>query len=560
MKIDSGIYGLQRSVLLRPGGFVFLITICLFLFLNPAALSAGELAVLPYKLQSAEKSAPKKLSSEYAKLVGLAASIENERELYNPYQLQRDLKSSGINPDVLITEDELAFLAKYRMLPYIIVGTLYKTSSGYQAKSFLYSAKSGKIIARSSVSSKNLMDLAVKDASALFRFDQKAEVEKSKPVDLLVLVDTSFSMGNDLPYLQKAIAAEGNELFSYWPGSTITLIPYSIKKKAGISAVTAASLPVLKRNLQSLKSGGKSSQAAMVSAMNYGVNNGPWKSGSSRHILLLTNSSISETAALSRVITTAQARRITVSAVLFGGVDQKSYTKYFSLCERSGGAVFYPVYHQYFQDYDLKSIHLYMHKGRLYTGEAEDDVWREGFSPKSKKQLLDHPSTLSPYRLDDYFDDALKRPVAKKGVLELNAQALLDGYFSDIVIKSAGVRQKPQARVMLSSLGSSLWVDVVDTESLNLFKKYNATGTSFMLGVRLIEDSRSPSGYSFNPHSFIFGYSADYLPESIQIDLRSIVNAPYKFTEDGFMDPPLWFVDVKVEEINELHLPVDIRS
>jgi hypothetical protein len=538
---------------------VFKTLLLFFVFFTPLfSLFGEELAVLPYKVEASSGSVQKDLSEDYAKVLGLGISVKYSKSFYNPYELKKDLQSSGINPSRNITLDELHFLGTRRRLSYIVVGTVYKLSGSYRAKSVLYSVKGNRVIARSNVEAGDLLTLATKDLEELFVYDVGAHENLKTTVDLLLLVDSSYKNSEELSLLKKQLKDSFSTIYEYWPGSRISLLQFDNKREFSVRGFSTFS--AFSKGVDSLNTGGAAESDTLYRALRFGYVNNRWRRNSKRSVFVLSNTSISSSGPFSTLLNEMKGRGITLSFYLGGRVSQKSWTYYESMADRTGGRVLYPVYHKRFVNHQNKSEELFMYKERLYVSSHENSTWREQFNPGDMRQLFDLPEGITPYDLSDYYHDGLKGVVIKEEALENNGIYLINEYVKGTLSGDKVLRAKPLARVMLSTIDSSIWVDVVNYEDLKHFKAAKEAGRSFYLGVRIDVNSRSVFGYSFNPYSYEFGFTGDYMVSAIAPDLKEVTSSPYKYFNKGLLSPPLWFINVKVDRLEEYESENDLRS
>ena len=116
------------------------------------------------------------------------------------------------------------------------------------------------------------------------------------------------------------------------------------------------------------------------------------------------------------------------------------------------------------------------------------------------------------------------------------------------------------ARVLVSQGGISLWIDVYDTDSLDFFTKKKNLGYSLPLGVIIQQKKDEPYGFTFNPYKYVTVFSGEFIPESVKISLPDIAKNPKKYMNGSFMNPSLWFVEVKVEEVRIIESGDDVRG
>ena len=82
----------------------------------------------------------------------------------------------------------------------------------------------------------------------------------------------------------------------------------------------------------------------------------------------------------------------------------------------------------------------------------------------------------------------------------------------------------------------------------------------FPLGVVIKKSSNDPYGIKFHPDLLVTGFGEEYIPDLIKTNFNKIIKDPDYFTSQGLLTPPVWFIDVKAEKIENLRRDYDIRE
>ena len=117
--------------------------------------------------------------------------LNKNTEVVTPEEVQSSMDLLGINPETSLTLENLAVISKKLDLSYIVTGSISKASGNFISKSILYSASSGEIISRRTVTGKNLIELAQNETMETMTVVSQREAriphEKS---DTVFLIDT----------------------------------------------------------------------------------------------------------------------------------------------------------------------------------------------------------------------------------------------------------------------------------------------------------------------------------------------------------------------------------
>ncbi|MFW5808561.1 MAG: hypothetical protein ACOCWH_05880 [Spirochaetota bacterium] len=530
-------------------------TCAVVLILMCIPLGADELGVIPYRLESSGMPVSQEITGEYPKYIGLASTVGRKLELYKHYQLKRDMRSLGITAADALTEDECALLAKRRMLSHIISGTVYRVDDGYLARSFLFSASQNTIVARSNVKGRTLAELAEADAVQLFRFDMKQAASKQKTYDSAVLLDTSFNMSEEFAAVREGLLSHYGNLFADWPRSRLYIQAFNSLQTAE-SPKELSSRASLRDFLGSVSLRGGNTDDSIRNSLRSLVSNIPWRNRTQKYALLITNSPVRDTTSFIRYVNAASSRNITVHVLLGARVDSGSRAGYVNIAEPTGGRVMDLTYHRVFRDHQNREQHFYYRAGRIYTSAEEYVQWRTNRPLASLQQQFPGQSRITPYSFDDVYRKQMDGVIVSSSSLESNAAFLLNDLYAGYSRQESG----SVGRVLFEELGTTIWSDVADARMLESFQKMKQAGMTFIIGVRLVPDGRSPYGYSFHSRMYESAYGIDDVPRDLVVPLKKLLSAPEQYAGSGFLKPPLYFINVKISEVRSQTEKRDIRT
>lgn len=113
-------------------------------------------------------------------------------------------------------------------------------------------------------------------------------------------------------------------------------------------------------------------------------------------------------------------------------------------------------------------------------------------------------------------------------------------------------------RVLLSDGKISFWVKVKDQKMLDIFEKHAASGFYLKTGFNIKKSDADAYGIELTPVTT--DISADYIPDLAKTTLTDIVKNREFFMTKGIGSPPVWFVEVKVENIERYDIKIDVRD
>lgn len=547
----------------------------LFLLVCAPLSAAQEIAILPYSVETVTSDFPFDSGDDYAKLMGIAASIGKDLNVYPYATMKKEIAKLGLDPQGTLTREDLALFCKSRYLSHVVAGRVSHTDKGYESSSILYSAERDTVVGKVSVSARTLPELAEKEAQKLFMtLADRREKEMKKTMDIAVIVDTSYSSSREWPDIKKGLESLAVDLFDTWPGSRLFIIPFA--QTFALRGVPEAceTVPAVRERMSSFTLKGGSTGNAVADALSFTIENAPWKSGAARSVLIITNAPL-DRASLEHSASRAKARRTQISVVTLGSVAMNDSILYKRAATIAGGR-FSPVsYRQRATDNRGNDYWLFMERGRLFESDSSTSEWRDGLlrPSGSGSEYLQTPAyadevpvvkpefAVTPYQMSRYYAQKGSRSVLASGALETNCGEML-GRIADSLVgtKSASAPKRPLARVLLSQGKVSIWTTVTSKEDLSFFSDKKELGFVFPLGVRLSARADEPLGFTFNPDCYYTGYDWDSLPDSLRVTLSDMASSPAKFASKGLFSPPVWFVNIRVDEVELKGSRGDIRG
>jgi hypothetical protein len=430
------------------------------------------------------------------------------------------------------------------------------------------------VIARSSVKGRTINECAARETDELFsRFSDAKKPVSRKVRDLVVLLDASYTVSQDWKDIYKGLMALTSSLIDGSPETNIHLIPYAENFSSRGVFPAIESVPAMKEALEGLKKRGSGSGKAFGAALSFALENTSWRSDAERSLLVIANSPVSDTS-LDRYGVRAKKMRVRIHSVILGNVSGRDGELYRRLSSMTGGIMYGVSYRQTVFDKKGDEYYLYMNGGRLFEGDGRTEAWKDGVlkiadhgsryvetPPYADEVTVKGDIHVTPYTMGDYYRRRGSRSLLNTGELSSNVYECLDSISErGFTGRGSSAKAGPIARVQLSHNGVSLWVNVANGDDLSFFRKQKELGFVFPLGVRISLKGDEPFGMTFNQDMFMTGIAWDDLPSSVRVDLEKMVKDPSKYARSGFLTPPLYFVNVMVDEIDDRGTKGDVRG
>ena len=536
--------------------------------------ASGEVAIIPYKTEDASVDFSTREGAEYAKLLGVAVSVLKGMDVYSPRELENDLRGFSIDPEGVITREKLMAFGKGRYIDLVLVGTLTKRRGVYTSESVLYSVPNNYIVSKCSVSSDSIYRCAEKDIREVFINVPDREIaQPGGEIDVAVVADLSYNVSREWESVKKGIVALAEAVSDKWRNPLkLYLIPYSGAHAAPRGYRPLSGPASLNRELGNLKPKGGNSGEALEKALSAAVGAVPWRAGSAKLIVLISNSPAGGAGYVQGHALRAMKKNIPVYALSLGKHSDDDAAIMRRIAETSRGVYMPAAYRQRMYDRNGRSVDVFMEAGRMFRGQVSGWQWKEGLTerraasgaqPKpwlSEIMFDENKYSVTPYSLDTLYPDISGAIVVNREPLENNADTVLEvmgGRFEKLRGGKSATRSI--ARVLLSDQRLSVWARVMTKRDLEFFRARQRSGMYFPLGVFVRNAPDEPYGFTFSGR-YVTGLSNDYIPDLSRAPLKNIIDAPARYTDTGLFRPPVWFVDVRVERVEGADEGEDIRG
>jgi len=546
------------------------------LFLLSASALHAEIAIIPYKVENSSVDFPESTGGEYSRLLSVASMLlKDDVDIASPREVDLDLERMKLSPQDVITREDLDVMGKTLHIDHFLLGSLTRQGGNYRSESVLYSVRERKIVARARVSDKDLFGLAEKEIGEALRAFRSKTADASdgggSSLDLVLLVDLSYRIHRDWPSVKNAAVGLASYLIdSRRVDTRFYVVPFSDRAAYPSSSMSVNSITSVREEMDKLKPAGGAGQDVFIKSLQYAVRNIKWRSAARKVIVLVSNSYI-EAGSADKYGVMARNKGIVINTVSLGGIPGDRSEVPDRLASITGGVHSHAAYHQKLFDPSGEAVEVFMENGRLFRSRVPDGEWRKGLYSKEgpRKQHAKPKSFLeeifvsekkalpTPYDMTRTYMRATMEHVINQEKLEDNIDQLVKRGTG----KTAGRRTSVPAsagRALVSDGTISFWVNAPDSGFIDFFMERQKTGFVFPLGVMVKKDSGSAYGVSLVP--VMKGMGTDYLPRCIRASLSDIVRRNDYYSTKGLSFPPVWFVDVKVEQAEKSRGERDIRG
>lgn len=527
--------------------FLYIVVEMHILLLTVLSLYA-DIAVLPYKIESADPSFGQKMGIEYAKLVGLAMYIQKGITVYSYDLLESDMREFGIDPQGIVDENKLTLLGKAQCIDHIQIGTITKSKKGYSVKSILYNVTQNKIVSRCSEFAHDLYELAITEMRSLYlNYPDTQHSTTTSSYDIAFLIDNSYSASHEWKDIKKGILTLCDTISDGWNDMRVYIVPIlSHSKKMGMNVITSGT--TLDDTLQEL-SLTKGIVKSITPQLNYLAKSIPWRKDAKKLCVIIAASSCNYNEARSmRFI--LKKNNVTIYAVGTGTLTHADRVALSQFVDS-----YYDVtYHQRMYDISGNPVDVFCEAERIFHGDA-GARWTNGVTTKTKaaKPFVAEvfgATVESPYELSTVYPKLSSIKILNTDELENN---IVD--ICQTIAVASTVQEKEVAQVLLSSEGYSLWLPVVDAGVLAYFRQNQ--NIRMYIGISPKQDLGAPYGVALLPVAFT-GVPGSHIPSMLKMTLKDIIQR--KNFSKGLFNPPVWFVPVIVKQIMVNSSQDDIRN
>ncbi len=541
-----------------------------------AAAQAAEIAVIPYKIENPSSDFPESTGGEYARLLSVASMVlKDDVEITSPRQVHLDLARWKLSSQDIITKDDLDMMGSTLHIDYFLLGNLARGGDRYRSDSVLYSVRDRKVVARARVSDRELIGLAqkeIKEALRLFRTKSPMDAGAGGgSMDLVFLLDLSYRINRDWQPVKSAVIGLASHLIDNRRMDTrIYLVPFSDTIAYPASSVSVNSIVAVRNGLDNLKPAGGAGKDDFMKSLRHAVNSVRWRADARKAIVVISNTPVSSGSA-DRLGVAARNKGIIINTVSMGGMSGDQSQELGRLAESTGGSRSHAAYHQKIFDPGGEAVELYMENGRLFRSRFPDKEWKKGlFSKKGSRSRQGKPKSFleevfisekkgipTPYDLPRSYSRITNDRVINEEPLENNVDLLVRRGMTGGKARK-GTAAVSAGKALISDGKVSFWVSAPSEDFIKYFIDRQEAGHMFSLGVMVKKDVNSAYGVSLVP--VIKGIGPDYLPQCIKASLSDIVRRAEYYSANGLSFPPVWFVDVKVDNSERSRGGGDIRG
>ena len=212
-----------------------------------------------------------------------------------------------------------------------------------------------------------------------------------------------------------------------------------------------------------------------------------------------------------------------------------------------------------------------MENGRLFKSRVPDGEWEKGLfettgsgrhygKPKSFADEVFYEGkkfSVTPYTLPQGYTQITMERIINQEEWESNIGRLVPA----VSKKGSGRRTAGRTlsgKALVSDGRISLWIMVHDDDFMNYFLDKQKTGHVSPIGVIVKKDPGSAYGITLVPA--VKELTADYIPRCLATGLGDIVKRSEYYSTRGLMYPPVWFVNVKIDNAEKIRGSKDIRG
>ncbi len=537
---------------------------------------AQRLEVIPYKIANPTDNFTIDDGKEYAKLAALAAALRKGMPIISQQKVEDAFRRLSLNSQRVITEADLIKIGQMGNSEFILIGTLSKVKGNYISDSVLYSMWHRKIISKSRVSAGNFFKLAEEEISDIFfEYPDKNEIFHDRQIDAVIVLDLSYKIASEWESVKTGIKDFTDSISENWNIDTeISIIPFSDSRSSDKFTGLKSSAAVNKK-LNILKPAGANSGKSFENALSYSVKNIPWRRKSEKILIVISNSEKIEGRFFDQYALTAKIKKIAVHTLSLGLIRWDEIEPFRQFSAAGAGEHYVVSYHQRFYDENGNPSDLFYQGGRVFHALVYDNTWKKGlFEDKKKKSsILDKPRpfleeiyydekkhNIIPYTLSKYYSIITQKNFINKDQLEDNIVSILADIGDGFSVNFVKVKyKKPIAKAQISDGKISLWIKIKEDKELDIIKNNESGRNYFPLGIVVKKSPNDPYGITFQ-QKYIVEFENENIPEIIKTNLSNIIKNPDYYTSSGLFNPPVWFINVKTEKVENLRREYDIRE
>jgi hypothetical protein len=298
--------------------------------------------------------------------------------------------------------------------------------------------------------------------------------------------------------------------------------------------------------------------------LDYAVKNIKWRNSAYKEVFIINNSKFEKSFSPERIAAEAARKGIQINTICGGRIISES-SDIERLAALTKGKNYNIAYHQRVFDKSGKKYELYLQRGRIFHSIAVFNEWRKGIlstgnsnpnyvkTPDILDEIYHTKVSLTPDKLIQTFSEYTGVSVMQKETLQNN--------IGDILLSMQIAKNSDPSyygRALITDGKISFWVKVRDKKIMDVFDKYGKNGFYLQAGFNIRKSDSEAYGIELIPART--DISKDYIPNLASTTLNDIVKNQDFFTTKGLGNPPVWFVDIKVENVERTNQKVDVRD
>jgi hypothetical protein len=542
-----------------------LILLVLVILTATCAFSAT-IAVVPYRVdQPLEKITGK----DYSKLLSLGILLMKNIEVSSPEEVEIAMQQTGVKPEGTISGEDLYTIGLKCRADYVLIGTIRKTQGVYQFENVLFSVKGNSVLSRNSNKARDLYSIVHQEIrDTLINFNEKKNSVSSKgAADIAFITDMSYAMSTEWAQVREEMLNFSASLISrYGIDTRIYIIPYSDKRSFESATVHQNTIKELRERLNSLNPSGTSDTKTLIAGLNYALVNIKWRRDALKNIIIINNSKTDSLFLAEKYSSDAKRRDIRIHTIS-GGRNGAEFSDAERLAELSGGSNFSISYHQRVHDRNGGKHEIYMQRGRVFHSLADYPGWRNGVlvatgknpkyvkTPSSLDEIFQQKVNPWPEKLVQVFSDGTGIEVMEKNPVQSNIGEILDSMRGNFFKAS---QESFSGKALITDGRLSMWVKVKDPNVMQRLEMNSEKGFFIKCGFNIRTASNEAYGVDLTPVAA--DITSDYITDFVRTSLTDIVKNKEYYTTKGIGKPPIWFVDVKIENTERYDLKPDVRD
>ncbi len=541
--------------------YIFFLSMILF----PCWLYSESIVVMPYRI---EPPLDKISGDDYAKMLSLGIMFTKDIDVVNPSEVSLAMEMLGIRPEKEITAEHLHSLGLRCRAEYVLIGILKKSKGVYYYENVLYSVRNDDVLSRNSGKAKDLYSIVhqeIRDTLINLR-DIKSITPKAK-ADVAIILDSSYSMSSEIDTVRNSITEFIGELIGkYGIDTRVYLIPSSDNRSFESMTMHQNSIKELRQRLDNIKPSGTAKADTILRSLTYALENIRWRGDASKDIVVINNSEVNKIFLAEQYAKKAKDRNIRISIISGGrvGGDLSDLDRLSELTDGFDSAI---SYHQRLFDPQGNSYEIYLQRGRVFYSLGEYKFWRDGILSRKGKntQYVKTPEYFEelytakvkpwPENLAQFFSTAKGISIGEKNPLQSNIANIFDE------LKNYGFKKDSSfyyGKALISDGNISLWVRIRDRDVLEKFLSYSQRGILVKCGFTVSIAEGEPYGITLTPVAS--DITSDYITDFVRTSLIDIVKNKDYYMTKGIGRPPVWFINVKIENVESYIHAKDIRD